>query len=75
MEKRMNKSLEFQLLRIRFSMARSGADRIHYVNEDDVRVVLSRLPFELWHVFALFTSMIARVDHEWRAMSLTGIAK
>jgi hypothetical protein len=40
-----------------------------------VRVVLSRLPFELWHVFALFTSMIGRVDHKWRAMSLTGIAK
>jgi hypothetical protein len=45
----MNKSLESQLLRIRFSMARPGADRIYYVNEDDVRVVLSRLPFELWH--------------------------
>jgi hypothetical protein len=49
MEKRMNESLESQLLRIRFSMARPSADRIHYVNADDVRVVLSRLPFELWH--------------------------
>ena len=45
----MNESLESTLLRIRFSMARPGADRIHHVNADDVRVVLSRLPFELWH--------------------------
>jgi hypothetical protein len=25
-----------------------GADRLHYVHADDVRIVLSRLPFELW---------------------------
>jgi hypothetical protein len=26
----------------------TGADRIHYIKEDDVRVVLSRLPHVLW---------------------------
>ena len=32
--------------RIRFSACNAGADRIHYVTEADVRVVLSRLPIE-----------------------------
>jgi len=34
---------------VRFSTSIPGADRIHYVNENDVRVVLSRLPAILWH--------------------------
>ena len=34
---------------IKFSLSRPGADRIHYVNEEDVRIVLSRLPSGLWH--------------------------
>jgi hypothetical protein len=34
---------------VKFSLSRPGADRIHYVNEEDVRIVLSRLPFSLWH--------------------------
>ncbi len=33
---------------VKFSVTKPGADRIHYVNEADVQVVLSRLPFELW---------------------------
>jgi hypothetical protein len=33
---------------VRFSLSRPGADRIHYVNEEDVRIVLSRLPVTLW---------------------------
>jgi hypothetical protein len=33
---------------VKFSVSIPGADRIHYVNEEDVRVVLSRLPFETW---------------------------
>src|ERR1700752_2040025 len=33
---------------VKFSRAVPGADRIHYINEDDIRVVLSRLPIELW---------------------------
>ncbi len=33
---------------VRFSVAKPGADRIYHVNEADVRVVLSRLPIELW---------------------------
>jgi hypothetical protein len=32
-------------------------------------------PLSCGIVFALFTSMTGRVDHEWRGMSLTGIAK
>jgi hypothetical protein len=35
--------------RIRFSATRPGADRIHYVNAEDIRVLLSRLPVEVWH--------------------------
>jgi hypothetical protein len=33
---------------IRFSVSVPGGDRLHHVNEKDVRVVLSRLPPELW---------------------------
>ena len=33
---------------VKFSRSVPGADRIHYVNEDDVRIVLNRLPAELW---------------------------
>ena len=29
--------------------AKPGADRVHYVNETDIRTVLGRLPGELWH--------------------------
>ena len=35
-------------LRIRFTVSRPGADRIHHVNEQDVLVVLSRLPGALY---------------------------
>jgi hypothetical protein len=34
--------------RIKFSVRDPGGDRVHHVNEDDVRVVLGRLPFDLW---------------------------
>ena len=44
----MTDSLESRLSRIKFSSRIPGADRIHHVTEDDVRVVLSRLPLELW---------------------------
>jgi len=44
----MNASLESRLVRIRFSLSTIGADRIHYVNQADVCVLLSRLPLELW---------------------------
>ena len=33
---------------VKFSISIPGADRLHYVNEDGVRTVLSRLPVELW---------------------------
>jgi hypothetical protein len=33
---------------VKFSVSRPGADRVHHVNEQDVRVVLGRLPPELW---------------------------
>ena len=36
------------LSRIRFSMSLPGGDRVHHVNQADVRVILSRLPIDLW---------------------------
>lgn len=45
----MNESLESRLAQIRFAVAPPGGDRIHHVNQIDVRIVLSRLPFELWN--------------------------
>jgi hypothetical protein len=33
---------------VKFSVTAPGADRVHHVNEQDVRVVLSRLPVDLW---------------------------
>src|SRR6202021_133635 len=33
---------------LKLSVTKAGADRIHYVNEADVRVVLGCLPVELW---------------------------
>ena len=45
----MSESLESRLSRTRFSTSIPGADRIHHVNQEDVRVVLSRVPLELWH--------------------------
>ena len=36
------------LSRVKFSVSPPGGDRIHHVNEEDVRVVLSRLPYNLW---------------------------
>src|SRR5882724_542255 len=33
---------------VRFSLSKPGADRLHYVNAEDIRIVLGRLPFELW---------------------------
>jgi hypothetical protein len=36
------------LSRVKFSVTVPKAHRIHHVNEEDVRVVLSRLPLELW---------------------------
>ncbi len=36
------------LSRVRFSVPTPGGDRVHQVNEQDVRIVLSRLPSDLW---------------------------
>ncbi len=33
---------------VRFSLSKPGADRLHYVNAEDIRTVLSRLPIEVW---------------------------
>ena len=33
---------------VRFHVVSPGGDRIHHVTEQDIRVVLSRLPVELW---------------------------
>jgi hypothetical protein len=48
MDIKMIESLESSLARVKFSVARPGADRIHYIDADAVRTVLSRLPLELW---------------------------
>jgi hypothetical protein len=44
----MNELAKSRLSRIKFSVSPPGADRVHHVSEEDVRVVLSRLPPELW---------------------------
>lgn len=44
----MSEFLEARLSRVRFSVLRPGADRIHHVNPEDVLVVLGRLPLHLW---------------------------
>ena len=44
----MSELLEARLSRIRFSVLKAGADRVHHVNPEDVLVVLSRLPLHLW---------------------------
>jgi hypothetical protein len=36
------------LSRVKFSVSAPGADRVHHITEQDVRVVLGRLPFDLW---------------------------
>lgn len=36
------------LARIKFTTTRPGADRVHHVSEGDVRILLSRLPVELY---------------------------
>jgi len=33
---------------VKFSTAPPGGDRVHYVTEEDIRIVLSRLPADLW---------------------------
>jgi hypothetical protein len=37
------------LSRLKFSLSPPGGNRIHHINADDIRVVLSRLPPDLWH--------------------------
>jgi hypothetical protein len=44
----MSESLHSRLSRVKFSSSIPGADPIHHVTEEHVRVVLSRLPFEFW---------------------------
>ena len=43
-----SQAVETMAPQVKFSATKPGADRVHYVNEDDVRVVLSRLPTEVW---------------------------
>lgn len=33
---------------VRFSLSKPGANRLHYVNAEDIRIVLGRLPIEVW---------------------------
>jgi hypothetical protein len=41
-------STQSMLSRIKFSVSRPGADRVHHISPEDVRVLLSRLPPDLW---------------------------
>jgi hypothetical protein len=41
-------TLDSRIRRIKFSCSATHAGRIHYLTPDDVRVLLSRLPEELW---------------------------
>jgi hypothetical protein len=40
--------VEIALQRIRFTVNKVGGDRQHYVDPDDIRIVLKRLPLEIW---------------------------
>ena len=40
--------VDMTLQRIRFSVSKTAGDREHYVNSDDIRTVLARLPLEVW---------------------------
>jgi hypothetical protein len=51
---------------VKFSVSIPGADRIHYINEADVRVVLCRLPVELWRQ----VRSIHFNDRSWGARAL-----
>jgi tetratricopeptide (TPR) repeat protein len=41
-------SLQSKLSRIKFSYSETGGDRVHYLTPEDILVLLSRLPEELW---------------------------
>lgn len=34
---------------VKFSVAKPGGDRVYHVTPEDVRIVLGRLPHEVWH--------------------------
>lgn len=51
---------------VKFSVSIPGADRIHYINEADVRVLLGRLPVELWRQ----VRSIHFNDRSWGARTL-----
>lgn len=36
--------------KVKYSYSRPGGDRVHYISGDDVEVLLSRLPEELWEM-------------------------
>lgn len=42
--------MEKTIHKVKFSYTQPDADRRHYINEVDVKVVLSRLPHELWQM-------------------------
>jgi hypothetical protein len=77
----MNQSLESRIARVKFSVAIPGGGRIHHVNEDDVKVVLSRLPFELWHRLravhfndrARGARVLGYVNHGYREIALCAL--
>lgn len=52
--------------KVKFSYTKPGADRRHYINEDDVSVLLRRLPYELWQML----NVVYFNDLSWGARRL-----
>ncbi len=46
----MDAAIEKKMEKIRFTFAKPGADRVYHVTPEQIKVVLSRLPYELWRM-------------------------
>ncbi len=61
----MNAALEKKMEQIRFTTARSSADRVYPITQEQIKVVLSRIPYEYWRMLRVVhfndTSKGARV--------------
>ena len=61
----MDAAIEKKMEKIRFTFAKPGADRVYHVTPEQIKVVLSRLPYERWRMLRVVhfndTSKGARV--------------
>lgn len=44
----MSRANDVMPRQVKFSTSPPGGDRVHYINEEDIRILLSRLPADLW---------------------------